>query len=479
MWFREDLRLEDNPALSAAVATRAPVVCVYVYENKERGPRPLGGASKWWLHQSLAALTKSIADIGGQLILRSGDPGDILRSIANEIGVCAVFWNRRYDADGIAIDTSLKASLKSDGLDVVSHNGRLLTEPWDVKTGGGGYYKVFTPYWKSVRANYNAPEHLAAPSALADLGLDAEPLENWDLLPTSPNWAAEFPDTWNPGEAGASARLTRWLDGPIDAYDDARNRPDIEMSTSGLSPHLRWGEISPVAIWRAVRERIDRGQFASDDASAMTFLSEIVWREFSYVLLFHNPELATENYNHDFRHMPWRDSDTDYRLWCTGQTGFPIVDAGMRQLWSTGWMHNRVRMIVGSFLTKHLLLPWQKGEDWFWDTLLDADPASNAASWQWVAGSGADAAPYFRVFNPITQGSKFDETGAYVRKWCPELAGLPLKYLHSPWEAPKRVLDDAGVTLGEDYPNPMIDHKDGRQRALDAYDTLKERRMAQ
>ncbi|MEL6569161.1 MAG: deoxyribodipyrimidine photo-lyase [Pseudomonadota bacterium] len=479
MWFREDLRLEDNPALSAAVATGGPVVCVYVYETAERGPRPLGGASKWWLHHSLAALTKSIADIGGQLILRSGESGDILQSIANDVGACAVFWNRRYDADGIATDTSIKASLKSDGLDVVSHNGRLLTEPWDIKTGGGGYYKVFTPYWKSVRANYNAPEYLTAPSALADFGLDSERLEDWGLLPTSPNWAADFPDTWNPGEAGASARLTRWLDGPIDAYDDARNRPDIEMSTSGLSPHLRWGEISPVTIWRAVRERIDRGQFASDDASAMTFLSEIVWREFSYVLLFHNPELATENYNQDFRHMPWRDSDTDYRLWCTGQTGFPIVDAGMRQLWSTGWMHNRVRMIVGSFLTKHLLLPWQRGEDWFWDTLLDADPASNAASWQWVAGSGADAAPYFRVFNPITQGSKFDETGAYVRKWCPELAGLPLKYLHSPWEAPKRVLVDAGVNLGEDYPHPMIDHKDGRQRALDAYDTLKERRMAQ
>lgn len=479
VWFREDLRLAGNPALHCAVKTGQPVLCLYVLEDGDEGPRPLGGASKWWLHRSLEALSASIEAIGGRLVLRSGKAWDIVMALADEVDATCVFWNRRYDPGGMSVDKSVKSALKEAGREGASLNARLLTEPWQVQTGSGGYYKVFTPYWKAVRARYSPPDALPAPDSLADLDLCSDDLDAWELLPARPDWAAGFPEHWTPGEAGARKRFEAWMDGAIDTYDDHRNRPDLEQSTSGLSPHLRWGEISPVQIWREVCRYMDDGRFAINEASATTFLSQIVWREFSYVLLYHNPDLASENYNGDFRHMPWRDSDEDYRRWCRGQTGYPIVDAGMRQLWQTGWMHNRVRMIVGSFLTKHLLLPWQKGEDWFWDTLVDADPASNAASWQWVAGSGADAAPYFRVFNPISQGSKFDETGAYVRKWCPELAGLPDKYLHSPWEASSRTLHEAGITLGETYPRPMIDHKEGRQRALDAYDTLKERRAAQ
>lgn len=274
-------------------------------------------------------------------------------------------------------------------------------------------------------------------------------------------------EAWTPGEAGAAARFAAYLDQGINGYADNRNRPDLDVSTSRLSPHLRFGEISPVQIWRAVKAGVEAGRVNERDAAV--FLSEIAWREFSYVLLHFNPELARKNYNPAFDQMPWREDAAALIAWQKGITGYPIVDAGMRQLWHTGWMHNRVRMIVASFLTKHLLLPWQAGEDWFWDTLVDADPAANAASWQWTAGSGADAAPYFRVFNPITQGSKFDETGAYVRRWCPELSKVPDKFLHAPFEAPANVLEAAGVVLGKTYPKPIVDHSAGRERALEAY----------
>ncbi|MEO0753232.1 MAG: deoxyribodipyrimidine photo-lyase [Pseudomonadota bacterium] len=477
VWFRHDLRLADNPALHAAVETGAPVILLYVLEG-EAGIRALGGASKWWLDKSLRALASDIEGRGGTLTLKRGNSQAVLDRLIDETGAGAVFWNRRYDAGGRDVDRAIKTFLNDRHIEARSFNGSLLTEPWTVKTGSGSYYKVFTPYWKSVRANYSPPDPLDAPMNLAGPSVTSDPLDDWSLHPHGPDWSTGFDAVWSPGENGAAERLNRFLDGPVDRYTDERNRPDVEGGTSGLSPHLRWGEISPVQIWREVRRRLDDGRFNIVEDSAMVFLSEIVWREFSYVLLYHNPDLADENYNHEFRHMPWRDNADDYRRWCRGQTGYPIVDAGMRQLWATGWMHNRVRMIVGSFLTKHLLLPWQKGEDWFWDTLVDADPASNAASWQWVAGSGADAAPYFRVFNPITQGEKFDETGDYVRRWCPELEALPTRYLFSPWTAPEAVLNTAKVRLGDTYPKPMIDHKDGRQRALDAYDTLKAKREA-
>jgi len=306
--------------------------------------------------------------------------------------------------------------------------------------------------------------------------LDSELLADWDLHPQHPDWSTGFDPVWRPGECGARARLDQFLSGPVSAYGEARNRPDIETGTSGLSPHLAFGEISPTQIWRATNSRIDAGEI--DEKNARKFLSEVAWRDFSYVLLFHNPDLAKSNYKPDFDLMPWQDDEELLVAWQTGQTGYPIVDAGMRQLWHTGGMHNRVRMIVASFLTKHLLIHWRNGEAWFWDTLVDADPASNSASWQWTAGSGADAAPYFRIFNPITQGEKFDETGDYVRKWCPELARLPRKFLYQPWAADQHILSAAGVSLGETYPAPIVDHKFGRERALAAYETLKQRRDA-
>lgn len=476
MWFRRDLRLADNPALAAAVeASEGRVVCLYLLENQPHG-RPMGGASKWWLDKSLRALRESIEALGGKLILRQGEAKPVIDDLLAKSGANAVFWNRRYDGPGRDIDADLKAHLKSNDVRVESYNGTLLTEPWTQTTGSGGYYKVYSPYWRSVQANYQAASPSPTPTKLSSPDLATDDLSAWGLHPRTPDWSAGFNDGWAPGEAGARCRLSEFLDGPVSGYKNDRNRPDIDSGTSGLSPHLAFGEISPAQIWRATKARTEAGTV--DENGAHTFLSEVAWRDFAYVLLFHNPALATENFKPDFDLMPWRDDATLLKAWQSGQTGYPIVDAGMRQLWHTGWMHNRVRMIVASFLTKHLLIHWRHGEAWFWDTLVDADPASNSASWQWTAGSGADAAPYFRVFNPITQGEKFDETGAYVRQWCPELERLPRKYLYQPWEAGPLVLQEAGITLGGTYLYPVVDHKHGRERALNAYDILKERRDA-
>lgn len=472
VWFRRDLRLTDNPALTAAVKTGKPLVLVYIFEDTlEANARALGGASKWWLDKSLKSLMADIAALGGKLILRHGQASAVLPSLIKEANASHVFWNRRYAQPAQDRDKSLKNDLKSNDISVESFNGALLTEPWSQKTGSGGYYRVYTPYWRSVEANYRATPHSPRPKKLPTLDLPSETLARFALHPDAPDWSGGFDPYWHPGEAGAHDRLRAFLSGPVSTYIDQRNRPDIETGTSGLSPHLAFGEIGPAQIWRATKDHIESGQ--ADAPNATVFLKEIVWREFSYALLYHNPDLAHENYNKKFHNMPWRESPQDYEKWCKGQTGYPMVDAGMRQLWQTGWMHNRVRMIVASFLTKHLLLPWQMGEKWFWDTLVDADPAANAASWQWTAGSGADAAPYFRVFNPITQGPKFDETGEYVRKYCPELAGLATKYIHRPWEAPAIELAKANIKLGDTYPHPIVAHKKGRERALTAYEKVK------
>ena len=476
MWFRRDLRLADNPALAAAAgASNGEVVCVYIGEDQPKG-RALGGASNWWLDKTLRALQAEIEARGGQLVLRRGRAQAVIDALISETGASAVYWNRRYDEPGRTIDTDLKAHLRDQHIQAKSYNGTLLTEPWTQTTGSGGYYKVFSPYWRSVQASYQGAPAAERPSHFAALKLASDDLDNWALHPSRPDWATGFNGPWEPGEAGAVKRLFDFLDGPVSGYQGARNRPDVETGTSGLSPHLAFGEISPAQIWRATQSQLTAD--SSNEKGVQTFLSEVAWRDFAYVLLFHNPALATENFKPDFDLMPWRDDEARLKAWQLGQTGYPIIDAGMRQLWHTGWMHNRVRMLVASFLTKHLLIHWRYGEAWFWDTLVDADPASNSASWQWVAGSGADATPYFRIFNPITQGEKFDETGDYVRKWCPELAHLPRKYLYQPWEAGPLILKEAGVMLGETYPSPIVDHKRSRERALAAYTTLKERRDA-
>lgn len=471
VWFRRDLRLADNPALAAAIARKRPLILLFIREPASAKERPLGAASNWWLDKSLRRLSEDIRERGGQFLLRSGDPKTEIRKIISETGAQEIYWNRRYDLVGRMRDTEIKSELADLDIKVESFNGSLLSEPWAFKTGAGGYYKVFTPYWRRLRASYEAPHAHPTPKKLNTLELNGDQIDDWALHPESPDWSTGFNAHWRPGEQGAHDRLTTFVETSISQYQDHRNRPDIETGTSGLSAHLAFGEIGPAQIWRTVMHHIQSG--TAEETNAMVFLSQIAWRDFSYVLLFHNPDLATVNYNQNFDFMPWRNDDAAYQAWRRGQTGYPMVDAGMRQLWQTGWMHNRVRMIVASFLTKHLLLHWTRGEDWFWDTLIDADPAANAASWQWTAGSGADAAPYFRVFNPITQGPKFDVSGDFVRKYCPELSKLPTKYIHRPWEAPPLVLLEAGVTLGDTYPVPIIEHKQGRERALAAYNELK------
>lgn len=476
LWFRNDLRLSDNAALAAAVKRAgSQVVCVYIRET-DTNARRAGGASDWWLDKSLRALQDDLRCLGGDLILRSGNPAAELAQLIRETGATSVFWNRRYAKQARDLDADIKATLRDKSICVETFNGTLLNEPWTIATKTGAYYKVFTPYWRAASQQYACPSPAPSPTRFTRFTVASDALDDWTLHPNTPDWSTGFAACWAPGERSAKQRLNRFLDTGINGYVENRDIPSLERGTSGLSPHLAFGEISPAQIWRAIQLRVESGAIHSTDA--WKFLAEIGWREFSYSLLFHNSDLATANFKTAFDHMPWHDDDRALTAWQRGRTGYPIVDAGMRQLWTTGWMHNRVRMIVASFLTKHLLIDWRHGESWFWDALVDADPASNSASWQWVAGSGADAAPYFRIFNPFTQGEKFDPAGAYVRTWCPELARLPNKYIHRPWDADAAVLADAQVVLGETYPTPIIAHAHARERALSAYQTLKERRHA-
>lgn len=475
-WFRDDLRLSDNPALRAA-SEHGPLICLYILDTSTER-RPLGGAARWWLSRSLQALSDAIAAKGGELLILRGDPAELLPDVVERTGSGYVAWNRRYDSAAIALDKALKAELAEAGVAVESFNANLLNEPWQVKTKADGPFKVFTPYWRAVRESGEPSAPLPAPARLSKTRLPAALREQTltvaglALEPTTPDWAGGLREAWTPGEDGARDRLDTFLDETIAGYREARDLPD-RLSTSRLSPHLRFGEISPRQIWHATRAAEEAGRTPGSASDVEKFFSEIGWREFSYHLLFHNPELASVNYDRRFDAMSWETDEAGLAAWQKGLTGYPIVDAGLRELWQTGWMHNRVRMITASFLIKHLLTDWRAGETWFWDTLVDADPANNPASWQWVAGSGADAAPYFRVFNPVTQGEKFDPKGAYVRRFVPELAELDDKFIHRPWDAPAGELKRAGIILGSDYPKPIIALDFGRQRALDAFAALR------
>ncbi|WP_029059689.1 cryptochrome/photolyase family protein [Stappia stellulata] len=478
VWFRNDLRIDDNPALAAALDGGGPVIALYVLDDETPGPRPLGAASRWWLHHSLTALRDALETLGIALILRRGTAGDVVSEVVGEVAAARVVWNRRYDPGGVATDTRIKADLKRNGVETSSFNAALLVEPWEVKTGNGAPYKVFTPFWRAARA-LGAMPHPAGkpdPAPRPTTGRDdlphSERLADWALLPTRPDWAGGLRETWTPGESGALARLESFLSDRLADYAGHRDEPAAAV-TSMLSPHLRFGEISPRRIWAAAEHRADDGRTAVGDTTLAKFQAELGWREFSHHLLFHFPTLPHENFQPKFDAFPWRENAAEFHAWTKGQTGYPLVDAGMRELWHTGYMHNRVRMVVGSFLVKHLLMDWRAGEAWFWDTLVDADDANNSASWQWIAGSGADAAPYFRIFNPTTQGEKFDKAGDYTRRWVPELANVPDKYLFKPHEAPASVLVDAGVRLGTTYPRPVVDHGKARQRALDAFQSIK------
>ena len=460
VWFRRDLRLADNPALSEAVKTGQPLICLYIYEDN--CARPLGAASQLWLHHSLIDLSKELAEIGANLVLRKGDAHQILSELMHATGANSVYWNRRYAEDARNRDAIIKANLSERGVNVKSYRANLLSEPWSVKTKTDGYYKVFTPYWRRAQSFIDMSDPIDAPQNLNGFHEDlvSDELSDWGLSPSSPDWGEKLLPHWSIGAEGAVQALAEFVGGPVVDYPEDRNRPDKTRGTSRLSAHLAFGEISPKQIWHACKDNIEKAQ---------KFLAEIGWREFSYVLLFHNPNLDNENFKPAFDAFEWNQDDEALQRWQMGQTGYPFVDAGMRQLWQTGWQHNRVRMVTASFLIKHLLIDWREGEKWFWDTLVDADPASNAASWQWVAGSGADASPYFRIFNPFTQGEKFDPDGLYVRKYVPELKLLPNKFIHRPWEAPASVLKEANVRLGETYPHPIVDHKFARERALEAY----------
>ena len=452
VWFRDDLRVADHPALAEAVKSKRPVICLYVLDETP-GVRPLGGAARWWLAGALRALTQSLMERGASLVLRRGPAAEVVVKLAAEHGVSTVYWNRRYD-DGATHDASLEKRLTQKGIAVRTFQASLLHEP-PVLGKSGQPLSVFTPFWRAAQAKGTPRAPLPAPRKIEGVdGLASDDLESWKLEPTAPDWASEMRETWTRGENGAHERLATFLDDELAGYTTQRDRPDI-VGTSRLSPHLRFGEVSPFQVWHAAQlaAHAERGKRprASD---VEKLLSELGWREFCYHLLHRYPDIATRNIDRRFDRFPWRKDAKALRAWQRGATGYPIVDAGMRQLWRTGWMHNRVRMVVASFLVKHLLLDWRLGEQWFWDTLVDADPANNPASWQWVAGCGADAAPYFRVFNPALQAEKFDPKGDYVRAFVPEAA-------------------NAGDLFGKSYPEPIVDHRAARERALAAFASLK------
>ena len=472
LWFRQDLRLADHRALSAAIATGQPIIPVYILDDETPGAWRLGGASRWWLHHSLIRLSDDLKDLGNRLVLRRGPVPQMLSDLIEETGASAVHATRSYEPWARALEEQMLALCEKFGVVFKRFAGRLLFEPEVVRTKSGDPFRVFTPFYKAClsleppKPPLPRPDRVPAPDDL----LESEVLDDWLLLPTKPDWASGFDEHWQPGETCAKARLSSFLDDAVAGYSDQRNRPD-KPGTSRLSPYLHFGNISPHQCWHAVEERLARDEGGA--RGGRSFQREIVWREFSYHLLFHWPDLPAKAFRPEFEAFSWSKNEEALRAWQQGRTGYPIVDAGMRELWQTGWMHNRVRMITASFLIKHLLIPWQDGEAWFWDTLLDADLANNAASWQWVAGSGADAAPYFRIFNPILQGRKFDPQGDYVRRYVPELAELDDDFIHAPWEASEPMLHAAGVRLGESYPHPIVDHAAARQRALQAYQDIK------
>jgi deoxyribodipyrimidine photo-lyase len=470
VWFRIDLRLADNPAWQAAIK-RGAVAPVFLHAPEGESPWPPGGASRWWLHQSLAALEASLKKLGSRLVIRRGPALENLLALARETGATAVFWNRRYEPAVTVRDAKIKFALRAAGMEAESFNGALLHEPWTIQNQGGKPFQVFTPFWKNCLAKTDPAEPLTAPRKILSpekwpksLALDALELE------PKINWAEEMRAAWSPGEIGAGERLKKFLKTTFSNYTGDRNRPDL-AGTSRLSPHLHFGEISPRQVWHAIRRHAEAEGISAWRASQ--FVAEIGWREFAHHLLYHFPRTPDEPLRADFKKFPWRENAARLRAWQKGKTGYPIVDAGMRELWRTGWMHNRVRMVVASFLVKDLLLPWRVGAAWFWDTLVDADLAQNTLGWQWTAGCGADAAPYFRIFNPMNQGEKFDPRGDYVRRWCPELAKLPDEWLHRPWEAPPEILALAEIEPGRTYPKPIVNHGVARAAALAAFASIR------
>lgn len=453
LWFRQDLRLEDQPALAAA-AEAGPVIPVYILDDDTPGEWAIGGAQRWWLHHSLAALSKALAAKGSRLILRRGPAAATIADLVEQTGATAVHAIRHYERWWTAAEWDVAGKTT-----LVLHDGNQLAPPDAVRTGSGAPYKIYTPFWRALLAMLPPPEPLPAPAAIPapDRWPDSDPLDSWALLPTKPDWAAQFGDFWTPGEDGAATALAAFV-GKVTHYRERRNLP-TEPATSQLSPHLHFGEISPATVWHALEEA---------GAGPDTFRSELGWRDFATGVIARHPDYATQHGRPAFDHFPWRTLDdpaaaADFRAWTGGRTGYPIVDAGMRQLWALGWMHNRVRMITASFLVKHLLIDWREGARWFWDTLVDADYGNNAVNWQWTSGSGIDSNMFGRIMAPLTQSGKFG-AGDYIRRWVPELAHLPDPVIHDPHEV---------GAPASNYPRKLIGHREARERALAAARSLR------
>ena len=465
-WFRQDLRCRDNPALALACKNHQKLIPIYIKEPKP--DLPMGRAQQWWLYHSLLSLKNDLNNVGLDLHFRQAEPLVLLKELIVQHRVEAVYWNRCYEPMNMSRDQLIKAELKAMSIKVISCNGSLLHEPWEVLNRSDTFFKIFTPYWRQCLRQIQERPLIQVSEWPSNQPVSTESLAEWNLLPRHPNWAEEFSHHWQPGESSALVKLEHFIGNQLQSYKELRNEPAI-LGTSRLSPHLHFGEISPRQIWSALQQVMQNPN--SNLLSIQTYLSEIGWREFSYYLLYHYPQLIDTNFKRQFDRFPWQKDEVNLRLWQKGLTGYPIVDAGMRELWRTGYMHNRVRMITASFLSKDLMIDWRKGAAWFWDTLLDADLANNSASWQWVAGSGVDAAPYYRIFNPVLQGQKFDPQGEYVKRWIPELAAVSKQWVHQPWRAPK---DSLPLVLGVDYPLPIVDHATARQIALSNYQMLKE-----
>ena len=464
VWFRRDLRLQDNPALAAALQAHDRVVCVYIHAPEEEAPWSPGAASRWWLHHSLAALDRDLRKRGSVLLIRRGATAELLDELIRQGDVAAVYWNRLYEPALTARDTRIKLALRERGIVAESFNAGLLFEPWQIKTQQETAYKVFTPFWRSAQTRLEPRPPITAPKRIPGLTLPGSiELDALDLLPKI-RWDSEFHSYWKPGEQGAAMALDAFCADGLFDYQQGRDRPD-RAHTSRLSPHLHFGEIGPHQIVWALHDRARGSERLR--AAGEPYLRELGWREFSQHLLFHFPQTSSANLNPQFNTFPWARDDADaLARWQRGETGVPIVDAGMHELWRSGWMHNRVRMIAASFLTKNLRQHWLHGARWFWDTLVDADLANNTQGWQWTAGTGADAAPYFRIFNPVSQGQRFDPNGDYVRRWVPELKNVPVKLIHQPWT-------HAGLLRKIGYPEPMVDLRSSRAAALLAYQQMR------
>ncbi|CAN5456202.1 deoxyribodipyrimidine photo-lyase [soil metagenome] len=471
VWFRRDLRLADNHALTAAVELGVAIP-VYIHAQDEEAPWQPDAASRTWLHHSLKALAGELGAGGAQLVIREGESLTVLRELLKETGATAVYWNRLYDPATRERDTKVKSALREQGFEAESFASHLLVEPHVIKNNQNSPMMIFTPYWKRLRAMYDPADPLPAPKLDSlDVEISSLRVDDLALLPRRVRWDKKFEPYWQQGEVAAQKRLRKFVKEIAGEYVDTRNIPAVD-GTSILSPHLHFGELSPRQIWCAVRDAQHAAKSQDVRASCESYLRELAWRDYAHYLLFHFPETTDRPLKKEYGAFPWGGSKAQFDAWKRGQTGYPIVDAGMRQLWETGWMHNRVRMVVASFLIKHLLIDWREGARWFWDTLVDADLANNTMGWQWVAGCGADASPFFRIFNPVTQAEKFDPDGAYIRRWVPELAKLENKSIRAPWLADEKALRDAGVTLGIHYPAPIVDHATAREGALEAYQAV-------